>query len=196
MKDRPNLNSESQKELDKATQQIDMFNDQVEQCTLDRMNLAPKMEHEPQDPKSSNQIARLPDLYLKPHRTVGCAEKFNENYRKEWNFSKEYVKFEAENKEIIGETIDMWTKPFAGIPAEWWKIPCNKPLWAPRYVAEQLKRCYYHRLIMGKQTSAGHDSYGNEFLNTIAVDSTVQRLDARPVSDNKSIFMGNTRFGT
>jgi len=59
------------------------------------------------------------------------------------NFQKEYVQFIAENKEIIGETIEIWTRPFGGMPAEFWKVPVNKPVWGPRYLAEQIKRCYY-----------------------------------------------------
>lgn len=191
---RPNVNSESQKELDKAIAQVDMFNEQVENLTLDSMNKAPKLEHEPQVPKSQSELAKFNDIYLKPHRTIGCQDRFNENYRKEWESAKEYVRFEAQNHEIIGETIDMWTKPFAGIPAEWWKIPTNKPLYAPRYVAEQLSRCNYHILTMGKAKSSGMDEMGNEFVDTIAVQSTKQRLDAIPVRDTKSIFMGAKRF--
>ena len=194
MKEKPiPQNSESAKELDKLGQQFDMFQESVEKMTLDRMNEAPKLETEPLVKMSSSEIARTEDIYLKPFRSIGSAEKFNENYRSDYNHAKEYVRFQAENKEIIGETIDMWTKPFAGLPAEWWKIPVGKPLWAPRYVAEQISRCRYHRLTMKQPRSSGVDSMA-EYYDTMAVDTTVQRLDAIPVNDRKSIFMGAKSF--
>ncbi len=113
-------------------------------------------------------------------KAIGSREKFNENYRKEYEFAKEYVNFIAENNEIIGEELDFWTKPFAGMPAEEWKVPVNKPVWAPRYVAEQIKRKYYHRQKI-EQNTAGADGMGH-YYGTIAVDTAIQRVDARPFS--------------
>src|SRR6202044_485178 len=97
---------------------------------------------------SQREMANSRDIYLKPKRTLSCKEPFNEKYRDEYNFKKEYVYFTAVNNEIIGETISLWTKPFAGIPAEEWDVPTNKPLWGPRYLAERIKGCTYHRLKM------------------------------------------------
>ena len=108
-------------------------------------------------------------------------------------FAKEYVYFEAENKEVIGETLQFWTKPFAGIPAEEWKVPVNKPVWGPRYVAERIKGCSYHRLTMDETQSTGTDGRG-QYYGQMAVDSVIQRLDARPASTRKSIFMGAGGF--
>ena len=179
----------AEQELDKAEKQLNAFEDQVKTLTMDRMNEAPKQELEPQTKVAQKDLEKNNDLYLKPFRTIGCRDKFNENYREDYNFAKEYVHFIAENKEIIGETIDMWTRPFAGMPAEWWKIPVNKPIWAPRYVAEQLKRANYHRMTMDDKRSAGSDTLGT-WNGVMCVDNTVQRLDAIPVSSKKSVFMG------
>ena len=46
---RPKVNSESQKELDRAEVQFKEFNDQVTALTLDRMNEAPEKEVESQN---------------------------------------------------------------------------------------------------------------------------------------------------
>lgn len=188
---KPTVNSSGQKELEKVEKQFEAFDNQVQALTLDRMNMAPKEEKEPQTKIAQKDIEKNNETYLKPFRSIGSREKFNENYREDYNHAKEYVNFTAENKEIIGETIDMWTKPFAGMPAEWWKIPCNKPVWAPRYVAEQIKRAFYHRLTMQQNISTGSDTSG-QYYGSMAVDSIVQRLDAIPVSNRKSIFMGST----
>ena len=78
------------------------------------------------------------------------------------------------------------------MPAEFWQVPTNKPVWGPRYLAEQIKRKFYHRLMMeNKQTEAGD---GMTYYGQMAVDTTVQRMDARPVSTRKSIFMGANNF--
>jgi|SRR6185436_11185794 len=189
---RPKINSASEKELDKCEKQFEKFDSEIKSMTLDRMNTAPKEEVEPQTKLASSEIAKSKDIYIKPKRTVSSKEKFNEDYRKDYNFSKEYVNFIAENKEIIGETLEFWTKPFAGMPAEEWNIPVNKPIWAPRYVAERIKGCKHHRLIMqDRPTNA--DGMG-QYYGSMAVDTTIQRLDAYPVSTRKSIFMGTESF--
>jgi len=177
----------AQKELDKAEEQFKAFDQNVQSLTVDRMNAAPKEETEMQTKMSAKEIEKANGVYLKPKRTISGRDKFNEKFRKEWEFSKEYVNFIAENKEIIGETIDMWTRPFGGVAAEWWEIPTNKPVWAPRYVAEQLKKCIYHRLKMEDRPTSSEG--GNVYYGSMAVDTTIQRLDAHPVAARKSVFM-------
>lgn len=179
-------------EMQKAGKQLDAFEANVKDLTLDRMNMAPKEDIEPQTKLSQKDIEKSKDIYLKPARSIGSKEKFDENYRKEYEFAKEYVYFIAEHKEIIGETIDMWTKPFAGLPAEYWNVPSNKPIWGPRYLAEQIKKCTYHRLVM--QQSVTDNSGMGQFYGSLAADTIVNRLDARPVSQRKSVFMGANNF--
>ena len=182
-----------EKELQSAKTQIDAFNDSVNTMTLDRMNQAPKEEQEPQTKISQKDLEKSKDIYLKPERSIGSREKFNESYREDYNFAKEYVPFIAENKDIIGEAIEMWTKPFAGVPAEFWKVPTNKPVWGPRYLAEQITKAKYHRLKMEQSTIVGADGMGS-YYGQMAVDTTVQRLEAIPVSSRKSVFMGANSF--
>lgn len=180
-------------ETEKLQKQFDKFDEEVKEMTLDRMNMAPKEEKEEQTKLSSTQIAKSNELYLKPKRSIPSREKFNEKFREDYNFQKQYVNFIAENNEIIGESIDMWTKSFPGLPAEEWSVPTNKPVWAPRYVAEQIKSKSYHRLSMTNQINGG-DQQGNQYYGTMAVDNVIQRLDARPVSSRKSLFMGAESF--
>lgn len=185
--------SSAEKELDKAQQQFDQFDKEIKEMTLDRMSMAPKQELEPQTKIAQKDIEKSKDIYLKPARTIGSKEKFNERFRDDYNFSREYVQFIAENKEIIGETIEAWTKPYPGMPAEFWQIPSNKPVWGPRYVAERLKGCVHHRLVMQENRTTGSDSMG-QYYGSMAVDTTIQRLDAHPVNQRKSIFMGKGEF--
>lgn len=194
MSEKPKLsNSYAQKELDKAEKEFDKFQENVESMTLDRMNTAPKEESEPQTQLSQKEIAKSKDIYLKPKRTIGSQEKFNEKFREDYNFAKEYVCFIAENKEIIGESIDLWTKKFPGLPAEEWSVPVNKPVWGPRYLAEQIKTCTYHRLTMQENTITSADHMGT-YTGAMVVDSVINRLDAYPASTKRSIFMGASGF--
>lgn len=190
---KPKVSSQSaQKELDKAEKNFDQFNDQVKSMTLDRMNQAPKAEMTEAQDKMLATAKKVNEVYLKPKRTIGSKEKFDEKHREDYNFAKEYVNFIAENKEIIGETIDMWTKPFPGMPAEEWEVPTNKPVWGPRYLADQIKRCTFHRLVM-QDRPIGSDHAG-AYYGTMVADTIVQRLDAHPVSGRKSVFMGASGF--
>lgn len=189
----PKVNSEGKKELEKAKEQIDAFEQSVKDLTLDRMNANAKpAESEPQTEISQKQLERTKDIYLKPERSLSTRNKFNEAYRKDYEFAKQYVQFIAEHKEIIGDAIEMWTLPFAGMPAEFWRVPTNKPVWGPRYLAEQIKKCSYHRLKT-EDKIIGHNQFGGDY-GTLVVDTTVQRLDANPVNQNKSIFMGAVNF--
>jgi len=191
MVEKPKMkNSESERQLDKAETQFQAFEEDLKQMTLDRTNEAPKQELEQQTKLSNKDLEKSNDIYLKPSKSIGSREKFNENYRDEYNFQKEYVRFIAENKEIIGETIEMWTKPFAGMPAEFWQVPTNKPIWGPRYLAEQITKCKYHRFVMQDNITA-HDGTA-KYYGQMAVDNTIHRLDATPVGTRKSIFMGST----
>lgn len=184
----------AEKELDKAVEQFNAFDENIKSLTQDRMNAAPKADVEPQTKLSQSEIAESKDIYLKPIKSVGSREPFNERLREKYEFAKEYVYFIAENKEIIGESLDFWTKPFPGVPAQEWIVPVNTPVYGPRFVAEQIKRKNYARLVM-KERTTGTDSYG-QWYGQMAVDTRIQRLDAFPATKNRSFFMGNTNFKT
>lgn len=189
MTGRPKVSSESERELDKVQAQFDAYDKNIKELTQDRMNEAPKLEMEPQTKLSQKDLEKSKEIYLKPKKSISCREKFNEKYREAYNFQKEYVQFIAEHKELIGENIEIWTRPFAGMPAEEWCVPTNKPVWGPRYLAEQISRKFYHRLKSEQQTITGVDNMA-QYTGAMVVDTTVPRLTATPVSTRKSIFMG------
>lgn len=194
MAGRPKTTSSlADQEMNKLEKQFDTFDENVKQLTQDRMNQSPLKETEPQTKMSSKDLQNSKDIYLKPDRSISSREKFNDKWRNEYEFSKEYVNFVAENKEIIGETIEMWTKPYPGMPAEFWKVPVNKPVWGPRYLAEAIANRKYHRLVMQQNTITSADGMG-QYYGSLAVDTTINRLEAHPVSPKKSIFMGANNF--
>jgi hypothetical protein len=179
-----------EKEIDKLQKQFDQFDNQVKELTMDRMNQAPVEEVEPQTKLSSKEIEKAKQIYLKPDKVISDRQKFNEKFREQWNYDKEYVQFIAENKELIGENIEIWTHPYGGMGAEFWKVPTNKPVWGPRYLAEQIRRKSYNRLRMDENRMTSSDGSATYFGSMVA-DTKIQRLSAEPVvSTKKSVFMG------
>lgn len=193
MKKKPELDDEGQRELQEMQQQFNEFDDQIKSMDLECMSKAPLKEEEPQTKIAQSDLDKIKDIYLKPYRTISSREKFNEKFREDYEFSKQYVNFIAENKEVIGETIDLWIKAFPGLPCEEWKVPVNTPVWGPRYLAERIKGCSYHKLTMENKQAIGSD-YAGMYTGSIVVDSTVQRLDAYPHTKRKSVFMGSNAF--
>lgn len=189
---RPHVNSGGQKELDKADTEFKKFDSEIKEMTLDRMNMAPHAET-PEARVSQKEIQKNNDIYLKPLRTVTSREKFNEKFRDDYNFKKEYVNFIAQHNELIGADIEKWTKEFPGQPAEYWEIPTNKPVWGPRYLAESLTKCSYHVFSMDEGSVSNSDGRAS-YTGKMVVDCVKHRLNAVPVTTNKSIFMGATGF--
>lgn len=177
------------KELEKAEKQFQEFDQQLKDLTIDRMNMAPKEDVEPQTKISQKDMEKKNDIYLKPEKSISAPQKFNEKFREQYEFDKQYVQFIAEHKEIIGDDIEVWTRPYGGVNAEFWRVPTNKPVWGPRYLAERIKACTYHRLVMKQNVLSETNGMGQMF-GAMAADTIVQRLDAMPVSSRKSIFMG------
>lgn len=194
MKDRPKSSKpEVNQELDKVERQFEAQEQNIKEMTLDRLREAPKQDVEPQTKIAQRDMAKANEIYLKPEKTISSPDKFNENYRSKYDFAREYVPFIAEHREIIGETIEIWTKPFAGVPAMFWKVPTNKRVFGPRYLAEQIKKCNYRRLIMRDDKFTTQDGMG-QYYGALTVDTTVQRLDANPAIEQKSVFMGSSNF--
>ena len=189
MSERPKVNSAGQKELDKVQEQFDNFDAQVKSLTLDKKNEAPIADFEPQTKTSGREQQAAGVVYIKPARTIGSKEKFNEAFREDYERAKKYVKCIVENYEIQGERVDMWTKPFPGMPAELWELPTNKPIAVPGYVAERCSNCCYHRLHMDENKTISADGMGT-YYGAMAVKETKRRIDARPVG-NGFIAMGS-----
>lgn len=195
------INSESQKQIDKAEKQLEAFDNNIKEMTMDRVNqLSPKVDRPDEAPISQKDLMNSKDVYLKPEKIIGAGvnpktgerEKFNEKFRAAYEYDKELVQFQAVNNEIIGETLEIWTKPYGGMNCEFWKVPVNKAVWGPRYLAEQIKRKFYHRLkTEDRVTNQGE---GMSYYGSMAVDHMIQRLDAYPVSQKRSFFMGAKNF--
>lgn len=192
MRPRRSKSPEVERKMDESERQFDEFKESVDKLNLDAMNKASLLEVEPQTKISNKDLAKSKIIYLKPTKSLPDGNKFNERFRQEYEFQKEQVLFIAEHKESPGDTIEMWTHPFGGTPTHFWQIPTNKPLSGPRYLAEQIKKCNYHRLKM-KESVTREDGMGQWYGNMVS-DNTISRLDAIPFTQNRSIFMGSVAF--
>lgn len=152
----------------------------------------PKTEETEPQTKLSGLEMNKNEVYLKPERIIGRQDKFNENFRKHYEYDKELVRFIAEHKEIIGEDIEIWTGKYAGVPCEFWRVPTNKPVWGPRYLAEQIKRCSYNKFVM--RDHIVEKSHIGQMYGTMAVETKIQRLDAHPAKETTRVFMGASGF--
>jgi hypothetical protein len=187
---RPNV---PENEMERMEKKFDNFQEEIKELTEDTFTPRPVEESENQTKMSQKDMKKSKNIYLKPFKSIGDRNKFNEKFRDAYNHAKEYVCFIAENKEVIGESIEMWTKPFPGIPAELWHVPVNKPIWGPRYVAEQISRKQYSRLVMKERQY--HDGQGDVLTHSMVSEMKVPRLDAYPASpDRVSVFTGASRF--
>lgn len=183
---KPKIDSYGQRELEKADQQFQKFDENVKKIGEVIANeQANPVESIPQVQLSQKDLEAAGDVYLKPKRQIMCREKFNENFRSQYDFDREYVRFLAENLEIINERIEIWTRPYPGIPAEFWEVPVNKPVWGPRYLAEQIRRKSYHRLVMEDRPTGSEG--GMQFFGAMAVDTIKHRLNAHPLPKNSSL---------
>lgn len=190
MADKPKMsNSASQRELDRVEKQLSEFEGNIKDLREKAQPGQHPVAHDAESPMSQADLRRAKEIYLKPTKTISTKEPFNEKYRDDYEFAKDFVCFIAENHEIIGESICTWTKPFAGICYEYWEVPVNKPVWGPRHLAESIKKCSYHVFSMdqaAREMTGVGTMYGN-----MVVDTVKQRLDARPVSSRRSVFMGS-----
>lgn len=181
----PKVNSEGQKEINKAQERFDNWNDAVK--SFDPFNVSgPVEEKDSQTHLSTKQAKDMDAPYIKPIRSINRPnhekaktywnEKFQGIHDEDW----EYVRCIVENNEIIGEAVEVWTAKYGCDPAHFWKVPVNKPIMVPRLLAKQLAKCQYHRLTMSN-SQVLEQNYLGTITGGIVVDVVKNRIDARPV---------------
>jgi hypothetical protein len=187
--------SKTVQELEKHAKAANEFDAQVKTLTHDVMRSASLVEEEPQLKKSNRELQADNARYLKPVRTISSNQKFNENFRKSYEYDIEPVKFVAEHMEL-GSMIETWTRPYGGMSAEYWEVPVNTPVWGPRHLAAQIKRARYTRIIMTADNANDIREYSaaGTMVGTPRADCQVQRLDARPVSSASTTFFNSKDF--
>lgn len=182
MSRQPRIDSEGHKELNKVQEQISTLTEPIANSDISARAALPEVECEPQTKLSSREAKSADAPYIKPLRSISSKEKFNDKYKDAHRNGWEYVKCIVENKEIIGEAVEVWTKKFPGDPAHFWRVPVNKPIFIPRLLAEQLASCKYSRLKMkeDERQVTGSDHAGT-YVGALQFEETVKRIDCTPV---------------
>lgn len=185
----PKVNSDSQKELNKAQDKFDSFQEEMRKFNPLDVS-APVQEVEPQTRLSTREANKMDAAYLKPIRSISRTNFQNskidsrtfwdEKNRKARDEDWEYVKCIVENYEIIGEAVEVWTAKWGCDPAHFWRVPVNKPIMIPRHLAKQLSKCQYHRLVMDGNATIEQNHMGT-ITGGIIADVVKNRIDARPV---------------
>ncbi len=176
----PKVNSKGEQELKKAEERFEKFEAQVKTLTdVDELNKSPLVESEPQTKLSTREAEKADAPYIKPSRSISSKEIFDEKFRKQRDAAWKYVKCIVENNEIIGEKVQKWTKKFPGEPAYFWEIPVNTPIYLPLFLAEELSKCTYHRLVMQEQPQSIGD--GATLTHTPVAKETRHRIDCRSI---------------
>lgn len=182
----PNITPKAKNALDNLNEQISSITQEVATKSIDDLNKAPLEEKEMQLKMSGRQMEKAEALYIKPIRSINSKEAFNEKFRPQWEEDWKYVKCIVENYEVIGESVEFWTKKYPGDAAHFWRIPVNKPLFAPRLVAKQLGNCRYHRFSMEDTVTESQSSrsMGNGqdmvYQGSMTVDKIIPRVDCKP----------------
>ena len=187
------MSKELEKEIVKLNAKFEEYEKKIEALTLENTRLAKDKDEDNITRLSQREIAKSPDIYVKPKKTLmAVGEKFNEKYREEYNYKKQYVRVIAEHRECPGDTIEIWTKRFAGTPAEFWEIPTGKPVFIPRYVAEELADRKYNKIKMDGDSRDDRNrsgSYGEiEQYGMPTVEEKIKRITAYSASTNATIF--------
>jgi hypothetical protein len=165
------VDNSGQKELKKVEKEFENFNKEVKEVSEKALFTPPLEEKKELDPSIPKDA-----IVLSPIKKINSQEPFNENFREDYNYKNENICFIAENIEISGEDISLWTKPFAGMSAMEWSVPVNKPVVGPRYLYEQIASKFYNRLVMDQkpiQSESGMTYYG-----TMVATNTIHRLNA------------------
>lgn len=185
---KPRLNSESERQLQQAAEKFDAFQEGIKSLNMDQAASIPLTEVEPNTQLSQREIRKAPDIYLKPKKTMFApGEKFNEKFRDLWDYKKEIVRFIAENKEAPTDAMlcDVWTRPIGGQPAHSWDVPLNKPVWGPRYLAEQIRAKVHNKLVIKEGPIT--QTQGIDFNTQMAYLEKKPRLSAEPCREEITV---------
>lgn len=166
--------------IENASNTIDAMSEQMKSLNVDDIQTAPIKEEDPQTKISKKAIDDLDAPKIRPSKTFAPIDKPRPEHDSLRKRAWEYVKVIAENKEVIGETIQSWYKPpISGEACHFWEVPVNTPVYIPRMLAEHLATRIYprHKMVDRATRGLGH----GEIMQVMVVEETLRRLDCRPV---------------
>lgn len=181
MAGRPRLNSKAEQELDKVEEQLDAFNDKVKELSAEPAKLEAK-EVEPQVKFSNREINKDAKVIM-PAKTIGRRDKFNEDFRSEFNEMKQRINCIVEHIEQPGALVESWTGPWGGYQCEFWQVPVNTPVNIPKYLAKRLAACNWNILSMDEGQIRESTNEG-KFYGAPVYKDVRRRIDCRPAGSS------------
>lgn len=174
--------------MEKEEEQFNEFHQTIKE--FDPLNMqAPQEEVEQQTKLSKRETKRSDAPTLSPIRTIArrnddkAKTYWDEKHAKAREFDRQYVKIIAENREIVNEMIELWTGKYGCDPLEFWNIPVNKPVYVPRYVADNINKAKYHVMVMeDKYTGGSKDTV--QFVGAMVASKTRNRLAILSCADD------------
>lgn len=174
-------------EIAKIDSQINQVQTAMSNLTQDEINKASVVDFQPQTEITRAMKDFTDAPVIKPIKSIPRPGKPIAKEAKDRAWGWEYVRCIAENREVIGETIELWTGKYHGDMADFWQVPVNRPIYLPRHVAKRISECRYHRVkmqdrpmhnLMNEMESTGVSGYSGQ----LTVVDTRQRLDCRPIA--------------
>lgn len=190
--EKPKVQSpELKKEIDKLDTSLNAMHTEAKQDNDVSFIQTHNYDLEEQTKKSSRELSKENIIHLTPSKWLADGQKFNEAFRKDWEFAKMRVNFIAEHREMKGERVELWTHEFGGVGAEFWRVPVNCVVNGPRYLAEQMHKNGYKSKVMDEH--ALKDRLTSENYNEDHVpfgkDVFKKRINAQPYVARTTISM-------
>ena len=160
MDKQPRLRSaEANKELDKVAGQFEKIEQGISAMAKEDITKIPRQESESQTKLSKKEIDRFDAPVIKYVKAFAPAKKsvLPDKWKAQRDHDWELVKVICENKEIIGESIELWNHKWPGDLWTFWVIPTNTPVYIPRTVAKQIHECHYLRRVMKDKAETWFD---------------------------------------
>jgi hypothetical protein len=161
--------------------------EEAREMSVDRINeMAPKAEEQPELRLTAKERAAKEGVrYIEPKKRFKGVGKPSDKFAKQRERAWEYVKGVYENRIVSGEPIEFWYNGnFPGEPDCLWNIPCNVPVYVPRFIAEHLEKCQvYHTFsaLSSSQEPAPMRSQDVEAMRWFAPTGTHYRGQFRSI---------------
>lgn len=135
------------KDIEGLVKNVAEMGEEISHMTVDKVNEMAPMPTEKELRLTAKQKATDEGVpFIEPKRQFKAFTAVPEKFRRAHEHAWEYVKGIYENYVINGEPIEFWYNgDLPGQPDCLWSIPCNKPVYIPRFLAKHLEECQkYH----------------------------------------------------
>ncbi|MGE5685183.1 MAG: hypothetical protein ACM3ZS_08585 [Nitrososphaerota archaeon] len=135
------------KDVDSLVKNVAEMGHEISQMSVDKINeMAPQPTEKELRLTAKQKASEEGVPFIEPQRVFKAFTAVPEKFKKAHAYSWEYVKGIYENYVINGEPLKFrYNGEIPGEDDAEWVIPCNKPVYVPRFIAKHLEECQkYH----------------------------------------------------